>query len=68
MTLGVSKGISIDLEVRELILNSPPKAKMHRTYIVGIATGARNPSLTIVYQLAKALKNYSREIAGRSVI
>ena len=32
------------------------KAKIHRTYWVGIETGARNLTLTMVYKVAKALK------------
>jgi len=32
------------------------KAKIHRTYLVGIETGSRNPTLTMIHQLAKALK------------
>ena len=30
-------------------------ANLHRTYISGIETGARNPTLTIVEKIAKAL-------------
>jgi transcriptional regulator with XRE-family HTH domain len=38
------------------------KAKMDRTYIVGIETGARNPSLTTICKLAKALKVEAGEL------
>jgi transcriptional regulator with XRE-family HTH domain len=31
-------------------------ASLHRTYISGIERGARNPTLTVIQKLAKALK------------
>lgn len=32
------------------------KAKIHRTYIGGIERGERNPTLTMIYRLARALE------------
>lgn len=35
--------------------NLAEAADLHRTYISGIETGARNPTLTVVLRLAEAL-------------
>jgi len=32
------------------------KAKIHQTYLSGIENGHRNPTLTMIHKLAKALK------------
>jgi transcriptional regulator with XRE-family HTH domain len=37
-------------------------ANLHRTYISGIETGARNPTLTIVEKIAKALNITSHKL------
>lgn len=38
------------------------KADIHRTYLVGIESGARNPSLTMVYKIARALKIEAKDL------
>jgi transcriptional regulator with XRE-family HTH domain len=38
------------------------KAKIHQTYLSGIENGRRNPTLTMIYKLAKALKVEASEL------
>jgi transcriptional regulator with XRE-family HTH domain len=39
---------------------------LHRTYISGVERGVRNPTLSIIIQLADALKVHPSQLLGRT--
>jgi len=44
------------------------KAEVHRTYIGGIERGERNPTLTMIFRIAKALKVHPSHLLNLSGI
>jgi len=42
------------------------KAEIHRTYIGGIERGERNPTLTMIHKIARALKVSPLQLLGNS--